>query len=242
MDSIFSGLMQALYLLVNGDTEVYEVAMLTIKVSGLATLLSVAIGVPVGLWLALKEFPGKRFCLSLINFGMGLPPVVVGLFVSLFLWRYGPLGILGLMYTVWAMIIAQAVIASPIVAGLSFAAISGLNSKLRLQLLSLGATEWQANWLLIKEAKLGLLAAVMAGFGGVVSEVGASMMVGGNIKGQTRVLTTATVMEVGKGNYDVALALSFVLLIVVYGIVALLTYLQNSGKRDRYETKSARTG
>lgn len=242
MDSIFSGLMQALYLLVNGDAEVYEVAMLTIKVSGLATVLSVAIGVPIGLWLALKEFPGKRFCLSLINFGMGLPPVVVGLFVSLFLWRYGPLGMLGLMYTVWAMIIAQAVIASPIVAGLSFAAISGLNPKLRLQLLSLGATEWQVNWLLIKEAKLGLLAAVMAGFGGVVSEVGASMMVGGNIKGQTRVLTTATVMEVGKGNYDVALALSFVLLIVVYGIVALLTYLQNSGKRDRYETKSAGTG
>ncbi len=242
MDSIFLGLMQALYLLVNGDAEVYEVAMLTIKVSGLATVISVAIGVPIGLWLALKEFPGKRFCLSLINFGMGLPPVVVGLFVSLFLWRYGPLGMLGLMYTVWAMIIAQAVIASPIVAGLSFAAISGLNPKLRLQLLSLGATEWQVNWLLIKEAKLGLLAAVMAGFGGVVSEVGASMMVGGNIKGQTRVLTTATVMEVGKGNYDVALALSFVLLIVVYGIVALLTYLQNSGKRDRYETKSAGTG
>ena len=232
MDSIFSGLTQAIYLLVNGDAEVYEVALLTIKVSGFATLLSVSIGVPIGLWLALKEFTGKRFLLSLINFGMGLPPVVVGLFVSLFLWRYGPLGMLGLMYTVWAMIIAQAVIASPIVAGLSFAALGGLNPKLRLQLLSLGATEWQANWLLIKEAKLGLLAAVMAGFGGVVSEVGASMMVGGNIKGQTRVLTTATVMEVGKGNYDVALALSFVLLIVVYGIVALLTYLQNSGKRD----------
>jgi tungstate transport system permease protein len=232
METIFSGLIEALYLLVNGDAEVYEVAMLTIKVSGLATLLSVAIGVPIGLWLALKEFIGKRFCLSLINFGMGLPPVVVGLFVSLFLWRYGPLGMLGLMYTVWAMIIAQAVIASPIVAGLSFAAISGLNPKLRLQLLSLGATEWQANWLLIKEAKLGLMAAVMAGFGGVVSEVGSSMMVGGNIKGQTRVLTTATVMEVGKGNYDIALALSFVLLFVVYGIVALLTYLQNSRKRD----------
>ncbi|WP_094605008.1 Tungstate uptake system permease protein TupB [Sporomusa silvacetica DSM 10669] len=232
MDSIFSGLIQALYLLVNGDAEVYEVAILTIKVSGFATLLSVGIGVPVGLWLALKEFTGKRFLLSLINFGMGLPPVVVGLFVSLLLWRYGPLGMLGLMYTVWAMIIAQAVIASPIVAGLSFAALSGLNPKLRLQLLSLGAAEWQANWLLIKEAKLGLLAAVMAGFGGVVSEVGASMMVGGNIKGETRVLTTATVMEVGKGNYDIALALSFVLLIVVYGIVALLTYLQNSGKRD----------
>ena len=232
MDSIVSGLIQALYLLVNGDAEVYEVAFLTVKVSGWATLISVGLGIPVGLWLALKDFPGKNLCISFINFGMGLPPVVVGLFVSLFLWRYGPLGMLGLMYTVWAMIIAQAVIASPIVAGLSFAALSGLNPKLRLQLLSLGATEWQANWLLIKEAKMGLLAAVMAGFGGVISEVGASMMVGGNIKGETRVLTTATVMEVSKGNYDMALAFSFVLLIVAYAIVALLTYMQNDGKRE----------
>jgi tungstate transport system permease protein len=158
---------------------------------------------------------------------MGLPPVVVGLVVSLMLWRYGPLGMLGIMYTPWAMIIAQAVIASPIIAGLSFAAISSLNPKLRLQLLSLGASKWQAQRLLIREARLGLLAAVMAGFGGVVSEVGASMMVGGNIKGQTRVLTTATVMEVGKGNYDTALVLSFILLVVAYSIVAALTYLQN---------------
>lgn len=232
MDSIWQGLVQALYLLAIGDTEVYDVTLLTIKVSGLGTFISILLGLPVGLWLALNNFPGKKLLLSLINFGMGLPPVVVGLFVSLLLWRYGPLGMFGLMYTVWAMIIAQAVIASPIVAGLSFAAISGLNPKLRLQLLSLGASGWQTNRLLIKEAKMGLLAAVMAGFGGVVSEVGASMMVGGNIKGETRVLTTATVMEVSKGNYDTAMALSFILLIVTYGIVALLTYLQNRGKQD----------
>jgi tungstate transport system permease protein len=228
----WDGLLQALSLLVGGNAEVYEVTLLTIKVSGVATLISIALGVPVGLWLSLNEFPGKKFWLSLINFGMGLPPVVVGLFVSLLLWRYGPLGMLGLMYTVWAMMIAQALIASPIVAGLSFAAISSLNPKLRLQLLALGATEWQANWLLIREARLGLMAAVMAGFGGVVSEVGASMMVGGNIKDQTRVLTTATVMEVSKGNYETAMALSFILLLVAYGIVALLTFLQNNEKRD----------
>jgi tungstate transport system permease protein len=139
---------------------------------------------------------------------------------------------LGLMYTPWAMMAAQSLIASPIVAGLSFAAISGLNPNLRLQLLSLGANSWQTNRLLIREARLGLLAAVMAGFGGVVSEVGASMMVGGNIKGETRVLTTATVMEVGKGNYDTAMALSFILLAVTYTVVALLTALQNNGKRE----------
>ncbi|CVK20394.1 MULTISPECIES: ABC transporter permease [Sporomusa] len=213
------------------DPEILAVALLTIKVSGIATIISIILGIPLGLWLALNEFPGKKIIVSVVNFGMGLPPVVVGLVVSLMLWRYGPLGMLGIMYTSWAMIIAQAVIASPIVAGLSFAAIGSLNPKLRLQLLSLGASKWQANILLIRQAKLGLLAAVMAGFGGVVSEVGASMMVGGNIKGQTRVLTTATVMEVGKGNYDTALALSFILLVVAYGIVAALTYLQNRTAR-----------
>lgn len=232
MDSFWQGMVQAIYLLVSGDSEVYGITVTTIKISGLATLLSVVIGIPTGLWLALRDFPGKRVCISLVNLGMGLPPVVVGLFVSILLWRYGPLGMLGLMYTPWAMIAAQAVIASPIIAGLSFAAISGLNPNLRLQLVSLGATTWQTNCLLIREAKLGLLAAVMAGFGGVVSEVGASMMVGGNIKGDTRVLTTATVMEVGKGNYDIAMALSFILLLVVYSVVAVLTALQNSGKRE----------
>lgn len=232
MYDIWQGFLQALYLLMSGDPELYEVIFVSLKVSGLATAISILLGLPIGLWLALKEFPGKQFVVSFINFAMGLPPVVVGLFVSLLLWRYGPLGMLGLMYTPWAMLIAQSVIASPIVAGLSFAAIGGLNPKLRLQFLALGANTLQSNWLLVKEAKLGLMAAVMAGFGGVVSEVGASMMVGGNIKGETRVLTTGTVMEVSKGNYDAALALSFVLLLLSYGVVALLTYSQNYGKRD----------
>jgi tungstate transport system permease protein len=232
MYDVWQGFLQAILLILGGDEEIYQVIFMTLRVSGMATTISVLIGLPVGLWLALRDFPGKQVVISLVNFSMGLPPVVVGLFVSLLLWRYGPLGTLGLMYTPWAMIMAQAVIASPIIAGLSFAAIGGLNPKLRLQLLSLGATPLQANWILVKEAKLGLMAAVIAGFGGVVSEVGASMMVGGNIKGQTRVLTTATVMEVGKGNYDIALALSFVLLLLSYSVVAILTYAQNSGKRD----------
>ncbi len=218
--------------LISDSDDLLEVVVLTLQVSGSATIISIMIGLPIGLWLALRNFPGKKAILSVINFGMGLPPVVVGLFVSLLLWRYGPLGSLGIMYTPQAMIIAQSVIASPIIAGLSFAALSSLPTSLRLQMLSLGATSWQANWILIKEARLGLLAAVMAGFGGVVSEIGASMMVGGNIKGQTRVLTTATVMEVGKGNYDLAVALSLVLLFLSYGVVACLTFAQNYGKRD----------
>lgn len=233
MDMIMQGVSQGLALLLQGDEEVIQVLILTLQVSGMATGISVLFGIPFGLWLALKEFQAKQVFSGLLNFGMGLPPVVVGLIVSLFLWRYGPLGDFGLMYTPTAMIMAQAIIATPIVAGLSFAAILSVNPKLRWQLISLGATSWQANWLLIREARLGLMAAVIAGFGRVISEVGASMMVGGNIKGQTRVLTTTTVMEVGKGNYDMALAMSFILLIAAYGIVLLLTYLQHSGKRGR---------
>jgi len=141
------------------------------------------------------------------------------------------LGMLGIMYTPPAMVIAQTMIALPLVVGLTFSAISSLNPKLRLQLLTLGASRWQANFVLIKEAKIGFLAAVMVGFGRVVAEVGASMMVGGNIKGQTRVLTTATVMEVGKGNYELAIALSVILLLVAYVMIAGLTYLQNFKKR-----------
>ncbi len=233
MEIIVQGVIQGLELLFRGDEEVIEVLILTLQVSGMATVISVLFGIPFGLWLALKEFQAKEACSSLLNFGMGLPPVVIGLVVSLFLWRYGPLGEFGLLYTPIAMIIAQAMIATPIVAGLSFAAILSVNPKLRWQLISLGATSYQASWLLIREARLGLMAAVIAGFGRVISEVGAAMMVGGNIKGQTRVLTTTTVMEVGKGNYDMALAMSFILLMVAYTIVLLLTYLQHSGKRGR---------
>ena len=213
------------------EEEIGPIVLLTIKVSGTATLLSVIGGVPLGLWLALRDFRGKRFLSGLLNFGMGLPPVVVGLFVSLCLWRYGPFGDLGLMYSPTAMVIAQTIIAFPIVAGLSFAAIQSLNPKLRLQLVSLGASRWQAAFLMIREARLGLMAAVIAGFGRVISEVGASMMVGGNIKGETRVLTTATVMEVGKGTFDMAIAISLVLLLGAFAVVVLLTWLQHGGKR-----------
>ena len=211
--------------------EIGPIILLTIQVSGTATLLSVIGGVPFGLWLALRDFRGKKILSSLLNCGMGLPPVVVGLFVSLCLWRYGPFGDLGLMYSPAAMIIAQTVIALPIVAGLSFAAIESLNPKLRLQLISLGASPRQAALLMVREARLGLMAAVIAGFGRVISEVGASMMVGGNIKGETRVLTTATVMEVGKGNYDLAIAISLVLLLGAFSVVVLLTWLQHGGRK-----------
>jgi len=226
MEMIWQGLVKAFDLLLNGDREIIGITLLTLKVSGTATLISVLIGVPLGAFLALSVFPGRKILVSVVNFGMGLPPVVVGLWVSIFLWRYGPLGFLGLMYTPSAIIVAQAVIASPIVTGFSIAAIQQLNPKIRLQIMSLGATWWQTLFLLAREARMGLLAAVMAGFGGVISEVGASMMVGGNIQGQTRVLTTATVMEVSKGNFDTAIAISLILMVLAYGITLFLTIIQ----------------
>jgi tungstate transport system permease protein len=152
--------------------------------------------------------------------------VVVGLFVTIFLWRNGPLGFLEILYTPLAMILAQSVIATPIVTGITIASIQNLPANLKLQVRALGATRLQLILILIREARLPLLAAVMAGFGGVISEVGASIMVGGNIKGQTRVLTTATVMETGKGNFDVAIALSLILLLLAFGVNYLLTVIQ----------------
>jgi tungstate transport system permease protein len=230
VNTIIEGAFKAFELLTNGDSDVIQVMTMTLFVSGTATTISVLLGLPLGLWLALVDFVGKQTLTSLINFGMGLPPVVVGLFVSMFLWRSGPLGNLDLIYTPIAMIVAQTIIAFPIVAGFSFAAIISINPKLRWRLLSMGATQWQANWLLIKEARLGLMAAIMAGFGRIISEVGASMMVGGNIKGQTRVLTTAIVTEVGKGNYNVAIAIAYILLIITYTVIVLLTILQHDKK------------
>jgi len=226
MELIFEGIKKAFILLITFDPEVMDITLLSLKVSGIATFVSLLIGINVGAAVALSTFPGKKIVVSLINTGMGLPPVVAGLFVSIFLWRNGPLGFLGLLYTPSAMIIAQAIIATPIVMGITVAAIQQLPRKMRLQILSLGASRTQMVWALVKEAKLPLLAAVMAGFGGVVSEIGASIMVGGNIKGYSRVLTTATVMETSKGNFDVAIALSIVLLLLVYLINLILTHIQ----------------
>ncbi len=226
MDLILEGIKKAFWLLITLDPEVFKITFLSLQVSGTATLISLLIGISTGTMIALSQFPGKRFVVSLVNTGMGLPPVVVGLFVTIFLWRNGPLDFLGILYTPTAMIIAQAVIATPIVMGITLAAIQHLPQKLQLQILALGATRLQMVWILLKEARLPLLAGVMAGFGGVISEVGASIMVGGNIKGYSRVLTTATVMETSRGNFDIAIALGIILLLLAYFINFILTHIQ----------------
>jgi tungstate transport system permease protein len=194
------------------DSEIWQITILSLQVSTLATAISLLIGLPLGTWLALGNFSGRSLLLSVVNTGMALPPVVVGLVVAMTLWRSGPLGDLQLIYTPAAIVIAQTVIAAPVVTGLTAAALSALDPRLQQQLLGLGASRGQMVWFLWREARLPLLAALMAGFGSVISEVGASMMVGGNIRGQTRVLTTAIVMETSRGEFRQALALSALLL------------------------------
>ena len=226
MGLIWDGLVRAVGLVLSGDPEVLGITWLSLRLSATATLLSLVVGIPLGTALALVRFPGRRFVIALVNTGMGLPPVVVGLFISILLWRSGPLGFLELLYTPPAIVMAQFVIAAPLVVGLTLAAVQQIPERFRLQMLALGASRGQLLWVLVREARLPLLAALMAGFGAVISEVGASLMVGGNIRGQTRVLTTATVLETGKGNFDVAIALSVILLGLTFLVNWALTVLQ----------------
>ena len=230
MDLILDGVGQAARLLLGGDREVFGILWLSLKVSGAATLISLALGVPAGAALALLRFPGRTAVVSLVNAGMGLPPVVVGLFVSLLLWRSGPMGAWELLYTPGAIVLAQAVIATPIVTGITLAAVQNVPEKFRLQLVALGASRVQMVAVVLREARLPMLVAVMAAFGGVISEIGASMMVGGNIKGQTRTLTTAMALETGKGNFEVAIALSVLLLALVFAVNWALTSIQQRGR------------
>jgi tungstate transport system permease protein len=211
--------------------EIFEITSLSLQVSTIATLVSLLMGLPFGTWLALGNFRGRSFLLSIINTGMALPPVVVGLVVAMTLWRSGVLGDLKLIYTPIAIIIAQVVISAPVITGLTAAALEALDPRLQQQLLGLGASKLQMIWYLWREARLPLLAALMAGFGSVISEVGASMMVGGNIKGQTRVLTTAIVLETSKGEFERALALSALLLILTYLINLALTWIQQKSSK-----------
>jgi tungstate transport system permease protein len=229
VDLLLDGVRRAVRLVLSGDPDIFAILWLSLRVSATATGIALLLGVPAGAALALARFPGRTVLVSAVNTGMGLPPVVVGLFVTLLLWRSGPLGALEILYTPAAIVVAQAVIAAPIVTGITLAAVQNVPPMFRLQLLGLGASRVQAAWWVVKEARLPMLAAVMAGFGGVVSEIGASMMVGGNIKGQTRTLTTAMVLETGKGEFATAIALALLLLALMFLVNWLLTRLQQAG-------------
>ncbi len=226
MEALWEGLKEAVRLIAEGDAELRDIALRTIAVSGIATLLAMLAGVPLGYALARGRFRGRTVLLGAVNTGMGMPPVVMGLIVWLMLVRSGPFGDLELIYTKRAMVIAQLLIATPLVVGFTAAAVQALPRDLPDLLAVLGAGRLRSLLLLAREAQLGLLAAIMAGFGAVVSEVGASMTVGGNLQGNTRVLTTAIVTETSRGNNDRAIALGIILLAMAFLVNLLLTMVQ----------------
>ena len=226
MDLIWDGLREAFRILGTGDRDVWQTALRSLLISGSATAIALVIGIGAGAALAFGRFPGRNLSVTLVNTGMGLPPVVVGLIVAILLWRSGPFGALHLIYTPAAMVIAQTVIAAPLVTGFTVAALGALPPRLRPQLYALGASRLQMLWLVLLEARLPLLAAIMAGFGAAVSEVGASLMVGGNLAGETRVLTTSVVLEVQRGDFDTAIALSLILLVMIFAVNFVLTSVQ----------------
>jgi tungstate transport system permease protein len=211
--------------------DLVQITLLSLGVSGLATAISLLIGLPLGTVLALSVFRSRGLVLSVVNTGMALPPVVAGLAIALMLWRSGALGDLNLIYTPTAIVIAEVVIATPVILGLAAAGIGQLDPRLQVQLQGLGASRYQTVWWLWREARLSLLAALMAGFGSVISEVGAAMMVGGNISGQTRVLTTAIVLDVSRGDFGTAIELAGILLALAFMVNGVLTWAQQSGRR-----------
>jgi tungstate transport system permease protein len=216
MEDLFEGLIQALGLIVSLDPALYEVIWLSLYVSGVALGFSTVIGIPLGVVLALKSFSGRRLVMALLYTGMGFPPVVIGLFVYLMLSRSGPAGTLGWLFTPNAIIVAQTIISFPLVAGFTMAAVMGVDPNMRRQLIALGATSWQATLAILIEARIGVIVSIVAGFGSVISEVGAVILVGGNIEGKTRTLTTAIVLETRKGNFDLAMALGIILLFIAF--------------------------
>lgn len=226
MDDLTRGLIQAIELIFSFNPALYEIIGLSLAVAGVSLLFSAVVGVPLGAFLGLKHFPGRRLVMALLYTGMGFPPVVIGLFVYLLLSRSGPLGMLGWLFTPRAMSVAQTIIAFPLVAGFTMAAVMSVNPNLRRQLTALGATEWQVTLAILLEARVGVVVSLIAGFGAVISEVGAVMLTGGNIAGKTRTLTSAIVLETQKGNFDLAIALGIILLLLSFLTNLAMTRLQ----------------
>jgi tungstate transport system permease protein len=233
VDVLGDGLVEAVRLLLTGDEDTWAITGLTLRVSLAATAVAFLLGAPVGMALALGRFRGRRVLLAVANTGMGLPPVVVGLFVTVLLWRAGPLGSFGLLYTPTAMVIAQAAIATPIVLALTATALQQVDPDFLVQMRGLGATRFRALGALLVEAKLPLLAAAMAGFGAVVSEVGAAQMVGGNLAGETRVLTTAAVLATSRGQFALAIAFGLILLVIAFVVNLVVTLAQHRQRVPR---------
>ncbi len=234
MDTLWNGLLAGLKQLFSADPALWEIILLSFKVSGIALIISAVIGIPLGALLGLRHFRGRRLTQAFIYTGMGLPPVVVGLAVYLLLSRHGVLGPLNWswvppLYTTNAMVLAQVIIATPVIIGFTMSAVAGVDPDLSIQLRSLGATPSQVTLAILREARLGVIVALVGGFGSIISEVGAVMMVGGNIQGETRVLTTAIVLSTGEGDWSTALGLGIVLILLSFLINFGVTQLQGGG-------------
>jgi tungstate transport system permease protein len=236
MDLFLDSAREAIRLLLSGNRYLLDIMLLSVRVSGAAVILGVLFGLPVGVGVALTRFPGRQVVVALIHTGFALPPVVVGLFVYMMLSRAGPAGGLQLLFTPAAMVVAQAILAAPYVAGISLAATQAVPRDVRLQARALGASRARALWAHLREARLGLVAAIVAGFGAVISEVGAVMLVGGNILGETRVMTTAIVLETRRGNFATAMALGMVLLLLAFCVNLVLTRAQQGRVHAAIET------
>jgi len=227
LDFIIEGIRKAFQLIFTLDSEIFSIVLLSLRVSLTAVVLASLLGVYLGFLMAVKDYWGKRFSVSLVNTLLALPTVVVGLIVYSLISRKGPLGVLGLLFTPSAMIIGQFILATPIIIALTHSAVQGIDKRVRNTALTLGATESQSAWMVIKEAHYAVLAAVITGFGRVIAEVGAAMMLGGNIKGSTRTMTTAIALETSKGEFGFGIALGIILLIIAFSINILLHYFQS---------------
>ncbi len=227
MSFIIEGIQQAWQLIISWNREVFTIVLFSLKVSGMAIFLASLSGVPLGLVIGLKKFPGKRILIVLLNNALAIPTVVIGLIVYSFISRSGPLGYFGLLYTPAAVIIGQYFLATPIIIALTYSALQGINPQIRNTALTLGGTELQAAWLVLKESRFAIMSAIITGFGRIIAEVGAAMMLGGNIKGSTRTITTAISLETAKGEFGFGIALGIILLLISLSVNIFLSYLQS---------------
>jgi len=234
MSDLWGGLVAAFWLVVTADAELMEIALRSLQVSVTAVVIASVIGMPLGAWLAVRRFRMRRFVIALLNALMGLPPVVVGLIVYILLSRSGPFGVLGLLFTPTAMIIAQVLIVTPLIASIAHQAMRDLWAQYHDLLISLDATRWQRIATLVIDGRRGLLTAALAGFGRAIGEVGAIMIVGGNIDQVTRVLTTAIALETSRGDFALALGLGFVLITLAVLVSLTVHFLSGTERRARW--------
>ena len=235
MHTVWESFKNAFALIGNFDTELLAIILLSLEVSAAALLIASVLAIPLGVVTAFKKFFGRRVIITLLQTFMGLPPVVVGLFLYILLSRSGPLGFMGLLYTPLAMVFAQTILAFPIIAALSNAAIVNVDPVIRQASITLGATPFQAAATVVKEARYGIISAMIAGLGRAMAEVGAVLIVGGNIAGYTRVMTTTIAMETDKGNFELALALGIVLLCISFLLNLVFHVVQKKGEKKYHQ-------